>query len=143
MLKEIVIKCLKVCESKKASTIAFPALGAGALKYPPQVVAEVMITTVQNYYQTNSRTTCIKEVKFLIYLNDIYKEFECILPHCSKTSVMPPIMDSSASRRDITPVFASDHSRSTPLSTTEPTSVGNSTKAPIKICKGKLLIEKV
>lgn len=160
-MEEIVLKCLKACDSKGASTIAFPALGAGALKYPPKVVAKAMINAVQNYNQTN-RTTCIKEVKFVLYMDETYKEFEHTLSRCSKPAVMPPFVDSSASRRTITPAFASDYSRSIPSSTTVSTTTDSSTshsegslasastnkshsnvKAPIKICKGKLLKEKV
>ena len=78
MLKETVEKCLKECEHKGAHSIAFPALGAGNLGYPPKVVAEVMITTVQSHYKTNP-TSCIKEVKFVIFKDDTYKEFEGFL----------------------------------------------------------------
>ena len=78
MLAETVQKCLQVCDQKGAFSIAFPALGAGNLGYPSKVVAKVMITTVQNYYKIN-RTTCIKEVKFVIYKDDTHKEFEGLL----------------------------------------------------------------
>lgn len=152
ILEEIVLKCLIVCDSKKASTIAFPALGAGILKYPPKVVAKIMVATVQNYYETH-RTTCIKEVKFVLYMECTYKEFEYILSQ-------PLFVDSSAPKRAIAPGIDSDHSISVPLTTTmliatdlttpsregSVISSGNSNsnvKAPIKICKGRLLKEKV
>lgn len=151
-------KCLQVCDNKRASTIAFPALGAGILKYPLKVVAKVMINTVQNYYQTNTKT-CIKEVKFVMYTDDVYKEFECILSQYSEPVVTSSIVDSS-----IPALFASNHLERLPSSATVPTAVDSSTlfneesltsisnnysvtatsvKAPIKICSGKLLNEKV
>lgn len=156
MLEEIVLKCLKICDHKKASTIAFPALGSGALKYPPEVVAKVMVTTVQNYFQTNPwPNTCIKEVKFVMYTDDAYEEFASILSQYSKSvAVTPPSMGPNPITQAFSPSY---HSISTP-STTVPTaihpfvplsSVGNNmqgavaTKAPITICTGKLLKEKV
>ena len=78
MLEDTVQKCLKECEQKGAHSIAFPALGAGNLGYPPKVVAEAMITTVQNHYKINT-TSCITEVKFVIFKDDTYKEFKGFL----------------------------------------------------------------
>ena len=71
-------KCLQVCDQKEITSIAFPALGAGALNYPSNIVAKVMITTVQNYYQMNT-TTCIQAVKFVIFMDNTYKEFKRFL----------------------------------------------------------------
>ena len=65
---------MKACDKRKITSIAFPALGAGALNYPSNVVARVMITTVQNYFQTN--TTSIQAVKFVIFMDDTYQEFQ-------------------------------------------------------------------
>ena len=78
MLEDTVQKCLQVCDQKEIISIAFPALGAGNLNYPGNVVAKVMITTVQNYYQLNT-TTCIQAVKFVIFMADTYKEFQRFL----------------------------------------------------------------
>ena len=85
-------KCLKVCEQKGARSIAFPALGAGNLGYPSRVVAKVMITTVQSYYKTNT-PSCIKEVKFVIFKDDTYEEFEMLLSEYS----VPEVVLSNAS----------------------------------------------
>ena len=155
-MEGIVQKCLAVCDNKRTSTIAFPALGAGILKYPARVVAKVMINTVQNYYQTNTKT-CIKEVKLVMYTDDSYKEFEHVLSQYSKPAVTPTVMDSSI------PAFASnDLEKLSPFATAnsavdssllnDRSSTGvsksnsvttSSIKAPIKICGGKLLNEKV
>ena len=77
VLEQTIQNCLKACDKQEVTSIAFPALGAGALSYPSKVVARVMITTVQNYFQTN--TTSIQAVKFVIFMDDTYQEFQNFL----------------------------------------------------------------
>ena len=77
VLEKTIQNCLKACDQRGATSIAFPALGAGALGYPSKVVARVMISTVQNYFQTNK--TPIKSVKFVIFIDDTYQEFQRFL----------------------------------------------------------------
>lgn len=103
-------KCLEECNKKGATTIAFPALGAGILHYPSKVVARIMISTVQNYYQTNS-TTCIKEIKFVLLDDDHHKEFESFLlqnPSVTFTSQNSPIA-SSLQKVQSSPSISSSH----------------------------------
>ena len=80
---------MKACNQREVTSIAFPALGAGALGYPSKVVASVMITTVQNYFQTN--TTSIQAVKFVIFMDDTYQEFQSFL--ASQNTVAPVSMN--------------------------------------------------
>jgi len=77
-LEGIVQQCLKECNTRGISTVAFPALGAGIHRYPPEVVAKVMITTVQNYYLSIA-TTCIQEVKIVVFKDNERKIFESFL----------------------------------------------------------------
>ena len=72
-MEETVQKCLAFCDQNGIASIAFPALGAGNLGYPSNVVARVMISTVQNHYQAKS--SCIKAVKFVIFVDNTYQEF--------------------------------------------------------------------
>ena len=74
-MKGIVQKCLVKCDELKASVIAFPALGTGNLKYPARVVADIMISTITEYFKANNNATHIKTVKLVIYLKDDYQEF--------------------------------------------------------------------
>lgn len=84
-MEKTIQNCLKACDQREVTSIAFPALGAGALGYPPKVVASVMITTVQNYFQTN--TTSIQAVKFVIFMDDTYQEFQSFLASQSTVPV--------------------------------------------------------
>ena len=77
VLEQTVQNCLKACDQRQITSIAFPALGAGALGYPSKVVARVMITAVQKYFQTS--TTSIQAVKFVIFMDDTYQEFQSFL----------------------------------------------------------------
>ena len=76
-MEKTIQNCLKACDQRGTTSIAFPALGAGALGYPSKVVASVMITTVQNYFQAS--TTSIQAVKFVIFTDDAYQEFRRFL----------------------------------------------------------------
>ena len=76
-MENTIKNCLKACDKREVTSVAFPALGAGALGYPAHVVARVMITSVQNYFQTN--ITLIQAVKFVIFMDDTYKEFQSFL----------------------------------------------------------------
>ena len=78
-------KCLEACDKLRASTIAFPALGAGNLNYPQNVVADIMISTIAAYLKANRSTTCIKTVKLVIFMDNTYAEFDKLLS--SKPSV--------------------------------------------------------
>ena len=78
-------KCLEVCDKLRVSTIAFPALGAGNLNYPQNVVADIMVNTIAAYLKANRSTTCIKTVKLVIFMDNTYAEFNKLLS--SKPSV--------------------------------------------------------
>ena len=70
---------MEACDNLKAPTIAFPALGAGKLNYPQNVVAEIMVSTIAYYLKTNITSTCIKAVKLVIYMDNAYAEFYSVL----------------------------------------------------------------
>ena len=72
-------KCLETCDKLRASIIAFPALGAGNLKYPPNVVADVMVNTIEAYLKAHRTTTCIKTIKLVMLMDSTYVEFDKLL----------------------------------------------------------------
>ena len=145
-MEKTVIQCLKVSDEKKVSSIAFPALGAGNLGYPAKVVAKVMINAVENYFQDNKVTTCIKEVKFVIFMDETYEEFETVLlkvSDCSVSTRIPRKHESHTKESNLVPedvITVTESSKINPSSVNEnpPNSL-----LPIKLCKGQLLSEKV
>lgn len=142
-MEKTVTQCLKVSDEKNSSSIAFPALGAGNLGYPAKVVAKAMINAVQNYFQANKETTCIKEVKFVIFMDETYEEFETFLLKVSDCSASTRKVESHAIESYLVPedvITATESSKINPSSIDE-----NFPNAllPIKLCKGQLLSEKV
>ena len=79
---------MEACNKLRASTIAFPALGAGNLNYPQNVVADIMVNTIADYLKANYSTTCIKTVKLVIFMDKTYAEFDRLLT--SKLSIAGP-----------------------------------------------------
>ena len=149
MLEKTVEKCLKECEHKGAHSIAFPALGAGNLGYPPKVVAEVMITTVQSHYKTNP-TSCIKEVKFVIFKDDTYKEFERVLSECSELEMVsndaynvPEESHQSPFSSSMIPTPGMLSSEVTPTRVRRRSPTISITTIPMKLYKGELLEQQV
>ena len=150
------MKCLKICDEKEISSIAFPALGAGNLGYPTELVAKVMTNTVQSYLQISSKTTCIKIVKFVIFMDETYKAFQTFLSTASVDDesasvlletdheVLPGVPNTNITRT-ASSIVTSDGLSSSKIN---PPIVGEDLKfvakmAPIKLCKGQLLKEKV
>ena len=78
---------MQFCDKKEISSIAFPALGAGALSFPSDVVARIMITTVQNHYHVNG--SGIKAVKFVIFMDNTFKAFQSFLSTASSLTTSP------------------------------------------------------
>ena len=70
----------------RATSIAFPALGAGNLGYPSNVVARIMVGTVATYIKTHQDTTSLETVKLVIYMQDTFKEFQDALSGKPMTS---------------------------------------------------------
>lgn len=51
------------------TSIAFPAIGTGILRFPRAEVAEIYFDEVMSFNQSNP-TTSLKEVKFVLYDQD-------------------------------------------------------------------------
>lgn len=56
-----------------------PSIGAGNLKYPPDVVARVLIEETISFFQKNNGKTTLKLVHFVIYEQDIFEKFQKVL----------------------------------------------------------------
>lgn len=70
-------RCFKECARLQAQSVAFPSLGAGILQYPSAVVAKIMSEEANAYLK--SSTGSLKEVKFVIFMDDTYQEFQKLL----------------------------------------------------------------
>lgn len=68
-MADFVTCCLSHASSLKYSSIAFPALGTGALGFPADVVAQMMFDIV-DYFEKNNPSTSLKKVRFVIWMED-------------------------------------------------------------------------
>jgi len=77
---------MKECDRLKASSVAFPALGTGNLGFPDDVVADIMVATVNTYLEQQKGKTCVKKVFFDIFLDNAFKKAigrGAVAPHLS------------------------------------------------------------
>ena len=59
-------KCMSECETRKASTIVFPAIGTGNLRFPVATSAHVMVDELCNYLQQH-KCESLSNVYIMIY----------------------------------------------------------------------------
>ncbi|CAG2214767.1 PARP10_14_15 [Mytilus edulis] len=74
---EVVVRnCLAEANKQKLTSISFPALGTGFLKYPPRTVIGSMFKTVEDFAKTNPNST-VKIVNCIVFSgdNETFKEF--------------------------------------------------------------------
>ena len=115
-MKDIIQKCLTKCDELKASVIAFPALGTGNLNYPVNVVANIMINTIDDYFKANISTTNIAKVKLVVYPKDHYQEFDKVL-HANTRLLADKIKPDNVSSKPN--IVSSVHSESLALNTAD------------------------
>ncbi|KAK3606051.1 hypothetical protein CHS0354_006396 [Potamilus streckersoni] len=77
ILKTFINNCLSEADRLKMTSIAFPALGTGTLKYPKDVVAREMFNSVSDFLAKNTDTSLV-DVFFVVYEKDLktLKAFE-------------------------------------------------------------------
>ena len=68
-------KCMKECDKREASTIAFPAIGTGNLGFPQEVSAHIMVEEVCNYLE-NNKCKSLSMVYFIIYMENMFHNFQ-------------------------------------------------------------------
>ena len=75
---KFVESCLRRAEKEGITSIAFPSIGNGYLRYPVEDVARTMFQTVQKF-AAERNDGCLKEVSFVIYYKD-HKSLQVIKP---------------------------------------------------------------
>ena len=74
MLKAIMNKCMKECDTRGASTIVFPAIGTGNLGFPIDTAANIMVNEVCDYLKKN-KCQSLSMVYFIIFMENMYRTF--------------------------------------------------------------------
>jgi len=70
ILRDFIKKILNEAAKKNLRSVAFPAIGAGALSFPADLVASCLFETVDNFSSKNSNPS-ISEVRCVIYDKDV------------------------------------------------------------------------
>lgn len=82
----------------QATSIAFPAIGTGNLRYPSHVVARIMVGTISDYLKSHQGSTLIETVKLVIFMKDIHKEFEKVLSGSTVQHSCKPLYSNNSTR---------------------------------------------
>lgn len=85
ILRSSVQKCLEQCSSLGVSSIAFPSIGTGNLRYPDNVVAKCIVDEVINFLSSH-KTTSLKTVHLVIYMQKTYQAFQSALSKWTSSS---------------------------------------------------------
>ena len=67
-------RCMKECDKRGASTIVFPAIGTGNLRFPVVTAAHIMVDEVCNYLEKN-KCKSLSMVYFIIFMENMYRTF--------------------------------------------------------------------
>ena len=68
-MQTFIKSCLALAQTKKYRSIAFPALGTGALGFPADVVAKLMFETV-DAFETKYPDTSLRLVRIVVWSED-------------------------------------------------------------------------
>ena len=74
-MERMIGKVMEECDRLKASSVAFPALGTGALRFPNDVMAKIMVQETYQYLQRNPNSS-VKEISFYIFQDEILSAFQ-------------------------------------------------------------------
>lgn len=61
----MILKCLNEAEKLKAESIAFPAIGTGVLRYPPETVGKVFLEACAEFAESNHGY--VETIKLVIF----------------------------------------------------------------------------
>ena len=90
LLSQIISNCLNKMTAMNMRSIAFPAIGAGSLKYPSAVVARHFLDEVSSFLRRSTQTGL--HINFVIYASDttnVREAFEFEFDNYSKINSMP------------------------------------------------------
>ena len=105
---QMIFDVMKECDRLKASSVAFPSIGAGGLGFPPDAVARIMVDAVSNYLDKNKRTS-VTSVLFVIFDDNIYKSFQNKVSSPQSTSSVTPSRSQQQTRQQTKVIESGDN----------------------------------
>ena len=71
-------KCLELAEKLAVLSIAFPAIGTGLLRYPPEDTAKCFYDAAVEFARKHPKG-CLKMIKLVVYTEDSFtKKVRCV-----------------------------------------------------------------
>ena len=70
LIREVVKSSLEIAENLNLRSVAFPAIGAGIFRCPPDAVAESMVRAADSYFARNVESS-LKQVDFIMLARDV------------------------------------------------------------------------
>ena len=98
-MEKMLSNIMAECDRLEVSSVAFPAIGTGALGFPDDTVAKTMIQVISTYLHTHSSTT-VKQVLLVIFEDKTYKAFQSVMQ--TSTSVPTPSYTQDAPIQSVT-----------------------------------------
>jgi len=75
ILRNLVHKCMKECIKLKMTSIAFPAIGTGNLRFPDNVVAKLMVEAILSFLSSHKNSS-FEAVYLVIFMADTHRAFQ-------------------------------------------------------------------
>ena len=80
-MKQMISNVLHQCDTLQARSVAFPAIGTGQLDFPSEVIAKIMLQTIESHLQ---KSTAIQRVEVMIFNDATFRIFQDTLDSMSE-----------------------------------------------------------
>ena len=80
-MTQMISRVLHQCDTLQARSVAFPAIGTGQLGFPSEVIAKIMLQTIDSHLQ---QSTTIQRVEVMIFDDATFRIFQEILDSVSE-----------------------------------------------------------
>ena len=111
---------MKKCTKHGVTSIAFPAIGTGALHFPNDVVARIMVNEISNFL-SSQKSTVLREVHLIIYMADTHKAFEKEVANLKSYDISP--------KSDVATFIDSRNGHGQPVAASYPTAIPSGSHA--------------
>ncbi|XP_065828595.1 protein mono-ADP-ribosyltransferase PARP14-like isoform X3 [Oscarella lobularis] len=100
LIRKVVKSSLEIAENLNLRSVAFPAIGAGIFRCPPDAVAENMVRAADSYFAGNVESS-VEQVHFIMLARDVenVRSFKRTLEELADTSSHSTVL-STESRRE-------------------------------------------
>jgi O-acetyl-ADP-ribose deacetylase (regulator of RNase III) len=77
-MEKMMTNIIAECDRLQASSVAFPAIGTGALGFPDNTVAKIMLEAISRYLQAHPSSR-IQQIFLVIFMDKTHKAFQSLM----------------------------------------------------------------